>query len=344
MEKVLYIYAFYAGDACRIRNLTASIDQLIIVNSGADICIVEQNGFTPVNGVKFHHTIDIPDSNFHKTALLNNAVNKHPEYDLYVMIDADSWIDGEIIDNIIRHGKDAPLVFPYSNCVYLNEAETRIKCRHSASAIKMAYNSNIPITRQSGLINCFSKSTYDAVGGFDEEFSGWGAEDDAFIFKVRRKFNLRELRCSTGTVLHMWHRKANDASYLSGERYTKNRAYCSIIRRMTDSEFSSYIAGTISLETMYEIFSAENRMEGYAVIKIGDGTTLKIDTSIYFLRTFSPTITEVLETILEEDGQDYVKSFIKKYITPNSIYESVLSDVNAFLETHCMSSGGPEIK
>ena len=124
--KILYIYTFYAGDSCRIRNLSASVEQLLSVNYGADVCIVEQNGLTNVNGVKYHHNVNVNDSKFHKTELLNYAVKNHPDYDLYVMIDADSWIDGEVVDNIMNHGLDAPLVFPYSTCVYLNEAETRI--------------------------------------------------------------------------------------------------------------------------------------------------------------------------------------------------------------------------
>ena len=165
MNKFLYIYTFYSTDQCRMRNFIASIEQLKSVEPEADICVVEQNGLTKIPDVTFHHRVDIDDTNFHKTGLLNFAVANHPDYTHYVMIDADSWIDAGVVDNIHNHCDDAPLVFPYETCVYLTEAQTRRKCRHDAVDIPLRYNSNIPITRQTGLINCFSKETYQQVGG-----------------------------------------------------------------------------------------------------------------------------------------------------------------------------------
>ena len=120
MNKFLYIYTFYSTDPCRLRNFKASIEQLKTVDPEADICVVEQNGLTSIPAVTFHHKVDFDDTNFHKTGLLNYAVKNHPDYTHYVMIDADSWIDAGVVDNIHNHCDDAPLVFPYETCVYLS--------------------------------------------------------------------------------------------------------------------------------------------------------------------------------------------------------------------------------
>ena len=330
MSKFLYIYTFYSTDPCRLRNFTASIEQLKNVDPEADICVVEQNGLTAIPAVTFHHRVDIDDTLFHKTGLLNFAVNNHPEYTHYVMIDADSWIDAGVVDNIHNHCDDAPLVFPYETCVYLTEAQTRRKCRHDVVDIPIRYNSNIPITRQTGLINCFSKETYDKVGGFDEEFVGWGAEDDAFVFKIRRVTGKRELRCKGGTVLHLWHKKVNDQSYLDGLRYKKNRAYCSLIRRMTDDEFNRYLGKETTLDEIYKDFAARGGIEGDANLIVGPSLRLKVNTSIYYLQTLNPTVTEFLTEVLAEDGPDMVKSFVNTYITKNYAYPEVIKEVENF--------------
>lgn len=334
MKKFLYIYTFYSTDPCRLRNFTASIEQLKSVDPEADICVVEQNGFTTIPEVTFHHKVDIEDTNFHKTVLLNFAVKNHPDYTHYVMIDADSWIDAGVVDNIHNHCDDAPLVFPYETCVYLSEAQTRRKCRHESVDIPLRYNSNIPITRQTGLINCFSKETYQQVGGFDEEFVGWGAEDDAFVFKIRRVTGERELRCKGGAVLHLWHKKVNDRSYLEGVRYKKNRAYCSLIRRMTDEEFNRYLDNETTLDEIYKDFAARGGIEGDASLVVGPSLLLKVSTSIYYVPTLKPTVTEFLTEVLAEDGTDIVKSFVNTYVTEKQAYPEVLKEVEAFYEKH----------
>lgn len=331
MSKFLYIYTFYSTDPCRLRNFKASIEQLKTVDPEADICIVEQNGLTEgLPEVTFHHKVDFDDTNFHKTALLNYAVQSHPEYSHYVMIDADSWIDAGVVDNIHNHCDDAPLVFPYETCVYLTEAQTRRKCRHDIVDIPIRYNSNIPITRQTGLINCFSKETYDKVGGFDEEFVGWGAEDDAFVFKIRRVTGKRELRCKGGAVLHLWHKKVNDQSYLDGLRYKKNRAYCSLMRRMTDDEFKRYLGKETTLDDIYKDFAARGGIEGDANLIVGPSLRLKVNTSIYYVPTLEPTVTEFLTEVLAEDGPDMVKGFVNAYITQKYAYPEVIKEVEEF--------------
>lgn len=340
MNTFLGIITFYAGSQCRIRNLKATVARLNEVWPDLDICLVEQNGNTEIEGVKFHDVVNISDTRFNKTKLLNFAVYHHYDYTHYVMIDADSWIDGGVVDNVINHCDDAPLVFPYKTCVYLNEAETRIKCRNSSINLNLSYNKSIPITRQTGLINVFSRKAFDSVHGFDEEFAGWGAEDDAFLFKLRRVNNSKEVRCDSGVVLHLWHEKANTDKYIASQNYKKNRGMCSLIRLMNDDEFNLYIQGKNTLTELYDKYKNEGKVENWYKIYLNHdtGMLLNIDASIYFLKSENPTLYDTLKEILYEDGVDYVKYFITTYIKPVKMSE----DVEACL-TKFMSENGIEL-
>lgn len=337
MHKFLVIITFYSTDSYRVRNLKAVIARCRKVWPDVEICLVEQNMTSDIEGVDYHERYDVEDKFFHKTKLLNHAVNLHPDYTHYVMLDADSWIDSGIVDNIKNNCDKSPLVFPYGTCVYLNEAETRIKCRGAAINLKLKYNANIPITRQTGLVNVFSKEAWDKVGGFDTEFVGWGAEDDAFIFKIRRVMNCMEYRCDSGVVLHLYHKKVNTPTYVEGQNYKKNRSYCSIIRRMSDDEMTQYLNKRISLAELYVKFKETNRLDGWAVVRLNDTSNLKIDTSIYNVKTNEPSLYEVLSEIIYEDGFDYVVSFINGYIKPVKLNNDVQLDLDKFVAEYKLS-------
>lgn len=46
------------------------------------------------------------------------------------------------------------------------------------------------------------RAAWDAVGGFDEGYRGWGYEDQAFRLSVQRAASLRSI---PGTIWHLWH-------------------------------------------------------------------------------------------------------------------------------------------
>lgn len=47
-----------------------------------------------------------------------------------------------------------------------------------------------------------SRAAWDAVGGFDEGFTGWGFEDQAFRWAVNRSGGITSI---PGTIWHLWH-------------------------------------------------------------------------------------------------------------------------------------------
>jgi glycosyltransferase involved in cell wall biosynthesis len=57
-----------------------------------------------------------------------------------------------------------------------------------------------------GGLAIFSRSTWDAIGGFDSRFTGWGNEDNDFAERVRRSGRrVRWLERDAVSIFHVWH-------------------------------------------------------------------------------------------------------------------------------------------
>jgi predicted glycosyltransferase involved in capsule biosynthesis len=64
------------------------------------------------------------------------------------------------------------------------------------------------------------RNLYHAMGGFDERFVGWGAEDDAMTLKMQRMTTeLAVLECRA--AIHLWHER-NDISTFGNPYYPNN--------------------------------------------------------------------------------------------------------------------------
>ena len=90
----------------------------------------------------------------------------------------------------------------------------------------------------------YLKSTWERVNGFDEEFYEWGAEDDAFTYKIKRLVGV--LKRTEGHVYHLFHPQVNTEAYQKSSVYTTNRKLCACIRRMTADDLETYIAGKVT--------------------------------------------------------------------------------------------------
>jgi hypothetical protein len=53
------------------------------------------------------------------------------------------------------------------------------------------------------MVHVLTRKTFNAVGGHDERFEGWGFEDNAFAARVANSG--REIRRLGGTAVHHWH-------------------------------------------------------------------------------------------------------------------------------------------
>lgn len=324
MNEILAITAFRDdGDRYRRRNMAACIDRVAAVFPEADHLVAEQGdgAWLRESGLsgRVRHSCDgTPVTEpFHKASLLDSAVRDNPGYRLYVMVDADLYMTRPMAEYIIANAGPGKLLFPYGDTAYLDETDTR-RLVSAGKPWGGPKDRGATLNRQTGLCNAFTRDTFDAVGGFDREFLGWGAEDDSFLFKCRRVGTAVERNPDKDVVAyHMFHPKVNTREYIEGSAYRKNRVMCACVRRMSEEDFASYVSGNSTLSEMVEKYSAMGRLGTELILPVIEGTpplyldrkSLKIDTTIYDVRA-GASFSDVLDEIEKEDGPAGLLEFI----------------------------------
>jgi hypothetical protein len=146
--------------------------------------------------VEGHHEGDGP---FNRSAAINRAAEG--EWDIAVILDSDTVLDSEqVISGIELAEENGALVLPYKLRNMLSEAGTQ--------AILDGHVGNWEqwvTARERDRVSCcviVPRALWDAVGGFDQRFVGWGGEDEAFYAACRAIGDVRRLE---GANWHLHH-------------------------------------------------------------------------------------------------------------------------------------------
>lgn len=118
------------------------------------------------------------DDPFNTSAARNTGVKKADGYDVVAVIDADTYIPADQLNTafITAAGRSNALVKPFSVYGYLTEAATE---SFYDKQFTPDYISR-PTEDFQGGAYVMQRDTYWNIGGFDEDFIGWGGENDAF--------------------------------------------------------------------------------------------------------------------------------------------------------------------
>jgi glycosyltransferase involved in cell wall biosynthesis len=174
---------------------------------------------------------------FSKTSALNNAARK-AKTDIFVMIDADAYIDPMVIYRAvvrIKHSerKGHPLWFvPYRRVYRLTpEASDRVvgdDCRLVFDQYQWP-NPKIPLEdpppaedvenlstahyghRYGALLQIMSRRAFYSVGGMDCRFRGWGGEDVSFMRAVDTLYGKH--KTFNEPIYHLAHYKIGDSYF-----------------------------------------------------------------------------------------------------------------------------------
>lgn len=162
---------------------------------------------------------------FNRSAAVNEAARTAGDWDVAVIIDADVTLHPDRVREAIEFAHSTGrMVLPFAVRRDLSEHGTRLIIAGEANWGRFVNR------RYRGLVSCVvvvSRTLWDATGGFDETFRGWGAEDNAFA-AVAETFGGPIARFS-GDVWHLWHppapegRKASPSYQLNlarANRYT----------------------------------------------------------------------------------------------------------------------------
>jgi hypothetical protein len=136
----------------------------------AEFCIAPDDGVDP----------------FNKSMAVNNAA-KQATGDVFVILDADTWIDQQWMDKAFHYlGRKAyRWVIPARRSFRLTKpASDEILALPPSAELPRLVNRR-SIVEQSGSVVGFChvvpRAGFEMVGGMDERFRGWGGEDSCFV-------------------------------------------------------------------------------------------------------------------------------------------------------------------
>lgn len=219
-----------------LKRQTSQIDELIIADDGSSVDVVNflKKEVNDLNStVKY---IWQKDLGFRKTRALNNAV-KEARGEILIFLDQDVILPFNFIEIIKKNMKKEYFLpfkiywmnenerknfnkekFEYSDLILRKEEIKKIKKQILMSKIKnIKYYLGLK-DRGSNIVGAaFSlfKDDYIKVNGFDEEYRGWGKEDDDISWRLY-KAGLKSRHISLKyPIIHLWH--YSDPSKKSGD-------------------------------------------------------------------------------------------------------------------------------
>lgn len=160
------------------------------------------------------------DGPFNRSQAINHAATSAGEWDLVIIADADSFVPvGQLTGAIRTAQATGSVVIAHSRWIDVHPDEVDqvlnegwIAHRDGRAIWHYTVSSMLVVPR----------SAFDAVNGFDERFSGWGCEDQAFMRAVKVLHG--EPQRIEGTVWHLAHdRPHEDTSRHQSELYRANR-------------------------------------------------------------------------------------------------------------------------
>ena len=165
-----------------------------------------------------------PDGPFNRAAAVNAAAHHAAEWDVAVIADADTWVPAHRLAHAVTEAQQTgKLVAAFNHVLELSETSTHRILSGEHQQIFDLDICNVRITEiitQSSML-AIPRTLWDKAGGMDEQFLGWGGEDNAFWY-VCRALAGEPIRLP-GPAFHLWHEPALDCMIrMNDPQYRKN--------------------------------------------------------------------------------------------------------------------------
>lgn len=165
-----------------------------------------------------------PDGPFNRSAAINDAARQAGDWDVAVICDSDTVVPPAQFEKAVRDAhRTGRLVSALTKVVELSRMSTdRLLGDNQAdifSLPKKRTRRKDDMTQSS--VIAVPRALWDGIGGFDEGFSGWGCEDNAFWIAATLlggegrggPVGGKPLRVE-GAAYHLWHEKASRVKLL----------------------------------------------------------------------------------------------------------------------------------
>jgi beta-1,4-galactosyltransferase 2 len=150
-----------------------------------------------LNGKDYEiHVIEQADDKpFNRGALLNAGVYMAPNFDYYVTHDVDML----------------PIKVDYSYPMEVTHLAGRAE----------QFNYKLPYSGYCGGVVSFTYSQFDRIGGYPNDFWGWGGEDDAFLLGLKNAG--LELHRTQGEFRSLAHEKVREGREINRQKFKQGR-------------------------------------------------------------------------------------------------------------------------
>lgn len=220
--------------------------------SNVEIIIVEQDKSPKINtfpwrGVKYYFLEN--KGAFNKSWAMNYGL-KMSTTNIVVFGDCDLIMDPNEFIKSINMINQFDMISPYDKVIDLEQNEVNLPL-DEVIKIDRNYRGQFDIQKVPlcGGITIFRKDSIYNIGGWDQNFSGWGAEDDAMTVKVKTLLNWYE---NTSKCFHLWHVKEQPDMKL----YQRN---LQLLQKITDMskddirKYSNMSMNKIGMKNLYTI-------------------------------------------------------------------------------------------
>lgn len=250
----------YRADETGVRARNASAVLRALVATGMQIVLSEQSEaiditLKPPAGVARIH--DQVIGAFNKSRAVNSAVAS-TSAPILVLADADTIVRSGVIAACVKRigSEDAPSridgIRPFGFLAQCDqEMSQKIidtgelpETQNDEITLEEAGRRNHEYIPVCGGIVVLRRSVFEAAGGMDENFSGWGGEDDALSVALDRSGAVMRI-LTNETAFHLWHPRENRYAH-SGYLTNSQRAHW--WRTASKSDFdAARVAGQLQL-------------------------------------------------------------------------------------------------
>jgi predicted glycosyltransferase involved in capsule biosynthesis len=199
-----YIIA-YKHSADRLQNLRRVLDW-ISGFANVETIIVEQDKHSKIShlSLKAKHIFTRSDLPFNKSHAFNVGT-KHANSNIIVFGDSDLIMDPNQFIAALTSLNQYEMVNPYHTVIDLTQQESTLNLEQMIKINRPGRGeTDIQKVPLCGGICLFRKDAIMKLAGWNEDFIGWGGEDDFQSFKVKSLLNYTELQAK---CFHLYHER-----------------------------------------------------------------------------------------------------------------------------------------
>jgi predicted glycosyltransferase involved in capsule biosynthesis len=241
----------YRHQPDRLQNLRRVIDW-INGFQGVELIVVEQDKHSKIShlGLKCKHYFLKSDKPYNKSWAFNYAT-KMATTNVIVYADSDLIMNPHELIESLKLLEQYEMVNPYNSVIDLQQNETgqpfeQIMLINRPGRGETDHQ-KVPIC---GGICLFRKEAIDKIGGWNERFIGWGAEDDFVSLKVQNFLNWKQMEAK---CYHLFHNRENPD--MAG--YQKNLQLYNQYKNMSVEDLKKYMMQDVpknGMKNKYETF------------------------------------------------------------------------------------------